>query len=242
MRILLSGFGAMGKVVADLANEFGYSIVGVFSLLPIENCPYTVYDNLNDLPQADVIIDFSHPNNVTPLLENAAIHKTPIVVATTGARENLQALMDSASEHIPVFFSANMSYGVHVFTEILKVITPLLSGYDIEMIERHHNQKIDAPSGTAIKLLEALQSVHPQLKPVYDRTQIDTKRSNNEIGMSVVRGGSIVGDHEVIFAGVDEIIEIKHHAQSKRIFANGAIKAAEKLVQKPAGFYNFNNL
>lgn len=242
MRILLSGFGAMGKVVADLANELGYSVVGVFSLLPIENCPYTVYNNLNDLPQSDVIIDFSHPNNVTPLLENAANYKTPIVVATTGARDSLQALMDAASEHIPVFFSANMSYGVHVFTEVLKVIAPLLNGYDIEMIERHHNQKIDAPSGTAIKLLEALQSVNPQLTPVYDRTQIDTKRSNHEIGMSVVRGGSIVGDHEVIFAGVDEIIEIKHHAQSKRIFANGAIKAAEKLVQKPAGFYNFNNL
>lgn len=242
MRILLSGFGAMNKVVADLISTLDYSVVGVFSLMPIENCPYTVYNNPNDLPQADVIIDFSHPNNVTPLLESAAHHKIPIVIATTGSREHLQVLMDTASTHIPVFFSANMSYGVHVFTEILKVITPLLNGYDIEMIERHHNQKIDAPSGTAIKLLEALQSVQPELTPIYDRTQIDNKRSSHEIGMSVIRGGSIVGDHEVIFAGVDEIIEIKHHAQSKRIFANGAIKAAEKLIHKPAGFYNFNNL
>lgn len=242
MRILLSGFGAMGKVVADLANEFGHYVVGVFSLLPIENCPYDVYNNPQHLPQADVIIDFSHPNNVTPLLENAAHHQIPIVVATTGAKEHLQALMNSASHHIPVFFSANMSYGVHVFTEVLKVITPLLTGYDIELIERHHNRKIDSPSGTAIKLLETLQSVNSQLTPIYDRTKLDTKRSNSEVGISVVRGGSIVGDHEVIFAGIDEVIEIKHHAQSKRIFANGAIKAAEKLVQKTTGFYNFNNL
>lgn len=242
MRILLSGFGAMGKVVAELAHELNHTVVGVFSLLPVENCPYTLYDNPQQLPDADIIIDFSHPNNITPLLTTAANHQLPIVVATTGAKDHLQVLMNEASEHVPVFFSANMSYGVHVFTEILKIITPLLNGYDIEMIERHHNQKIDSPSGTAIKLLEALQSVRPELTPIYDRTLVDHKRSNNEIGMSVVRGGSIVGDHDVIFAGVDELIEIKHHAQSKRIFANGAITAAMKLIDKPAGFYNFNSL
>ncbi|QTU83394.1 4-hydroxy-tetrahydrodipicolinate reductase [Carnobacteriaceae bacterium zg-C25] len=242
MNIILSGYGAMGKVVDELARENGHTVVGIFSTIPIDNCPYPVVDKVNDLPKADVIIDFSHPINVTPLLEQAHVHLTPIVVATTGAREHLQQLMADASQHISVFFSANMSYGVHVFTQLLKYAAPLLQGYDIEIIERHHNQKVDAPSGTAIKLLEALQSVNPALTPVYDRSQLHTKRSNNEVGMSVVRGGTIVGEHEVLFAGVDEVFELTHRAQSKRIFADGALRAASKLIEKNSGFYDFTTL
>lgn len=151
--------------------------------------------------------------------------------------------MDEASKHVPVFFSANMSYGVHVLTEVLKFITPLLSeGYDIEILERHHNRKIDAPSGTAVKLLEAIQSTDSQYFPIYDRSQGEHRRDPKEIGMSAMRGGSIVGEHEVMFAGTDEVIEITHRAQSKKIFADGALKAAKILTEKEPGFYTFNNL
>lgn len=252
MKIILSGYGTMSKIVEALAIEKGNEIVGIFSTMDVENPPYPVFKTAEELCPADAIIDFSHPLNVTPLLEGAHIHKTPIVVATTGAREKLQDLMDEASKHCPVFFSANMSYGVHVFTEALKYLTPLLSdGFDIEIIERHHNKKIDAPSGTAIKLLEAIQESYkashkesnPETySPIYDRSQKECKRDKMDIGMSAVRGGTIVGEHEVLFAGTDEVIEFTHRAQSKKIFADGAIKAAEKISNLSPGFYTFNNI
>lgn len=243
MKILLAGYGAMGRVVEELALERGHEISGVFSLVDVPGCPYTIYNKIEDIPQSDVIIDFSHPSNTTCLLEGASTHKIPMVVATTGEREKIQALMDNAGEYIPVFFSANMSYGVHVFTELLKYVTPLLEGsFDIEIVERHHNKKIDAPSGTAVKLLEAIQSVTEGYFPVYDRSQVSKKRDPKEIGMSALRGGTIVGEHEILFAGTDETIQLIHRAQSKKIFADGALKVAEKLVEENPGFYNFTTL
>lgn len=243
MKLILGGYGVMGRVVEGLALERGHEIVGIFSLQDSENAPYPVYKDIRDLPRADAIIDFSHPNNTSELLRGASHHKTPIVVATTGARDQLQDLMDQAAEYCPIFFSANMSYGVHVFTKALKFLTPLLSdGFDIEILERHHNKKIDAPSGTAIKLLEAIQSVDTSYFPVYDRSQTEHKRDKKEIGMASLRGGTIVGEHEVLFAGEDEVIELTHRAQSKRIFADGALKAAQGLQDKQKGFYTFDNL
>ena len=235
MKLILGGYGVMGRVVEGLALERGHEIVGIFSLQDSENAPYPVYK--------DAIIDFSHPKNTSELLRGASHHKTPIVVATTGARDQLQDLMDQAAEYCPIFFSANMSYGVHVFTKALKFLTPLLSdGFDIEILERHHNKKIDAPSGTAIKLLEAIQSADTSYFPVYDRSQTEHKRDKKEIGMASLRGGTIVGEHEVLFAGEDEVIELTHRAQSKRIFADGALKAAQGLQDKQKGFYTFDNL
>ncbi|WAW14702.1 4-hydroxy-tetrahydrodipicolinate reductase [Peptostreptococcus equinus] len=243
MKLILSGYGTMGKVVEELAIEKGHQIVGVFSTINIENCPYQIISDAERLANADAIIDFSHPNNTKRLLEGAKIHKLPIIVATTGARDQLQNLMNQASQYCPIFFSANMSYGVHVFTQALKYLTPLLSeSFDIEIIERHHNKKIDAPSGTAIKLLEAIQEIDSSFIPIYDRSQTEHKRDKKEIGMSSIRGGTIVGEHEVLFAGTDEVIEITHRAQSKRIFADGSIKAAQKIKDFSAGFYTFSNL
>lgn len=243
MKIIISGYGAMGKVVESLALERNIEIVGIFSIMDIENSSYTVFRDAENLPKADVIIDFSHPNATEKLLKAAKVHKIPLVIATTGARDKLQSLMDEASKEIPVFFSANMSYGVHVLTEALKFLTPLLSnGYDIEILERHHNKKIDAPSGTAIKLLEAIESIDSEYFPIYDRTQGEHRRDKKEIGMSAMRGGTIIGEHEVMFAGTDEVIEITHRAQSKKIFADGALKAAEKIMNKKAGFYTFNTI
>ena len=243
MKLILGGYGVMGRVVEGLALERGHEIVGIFSLQDSENAPYPVYKDIRDLPRADAIIDFSHPKNTSELLRGASHHKTPIVVATTGARDQLQNLMDQAAKYCPIFFSANMSYGVHVFTKALKFLTPLLSdGFDIEILERHHNKKIDAPSGTAIKLLEAIQSADTSYFPVYDRSQTEHKRDKKEIGMASLRGGTIVGEHEVLFAGEDEVIELTHRAQSKRIFADGALKAAQGLQDKQKGFYTFDNL
>lgn len=243
MKIILCGYGTMGKIVRDLAIDQGHEIVGIYSNKKDEQKTHPVVDNIEDLPKADLIIDFSHPDRIANLLRGASIHKTPIVVATTGQREYLQGLMEEAAKYVPIFFSANMSYGVHVFTQALKFLTPLLSDdFDIEILERHHNKKIDAPSGTAIKLLEAIQSVDSSYSPIYDRTSESHKRNKKEIGISAMRGGSIVGEHEVLFAGNDELIEIVHRAQSKKIFADGAIKAGQALISKEPGIYNFDNL
>lgn len=260
MKIILSGYGTMSRIVESLAIEKGHEIVGIFSLIDIEKPPYPVFNSTEKITNADIIIDFSHPDNITPILENAKYHSIPIVVATTGAREQLQNLMDEASKYCPIFFSANMSYGVHVFTKALEFLTPLLSdGFDIEIIEKHHNKKIDAPSGTAVKLLEAMQKSYIEMNnaiseninsetpnktysPIYDRFNSEHKRDKMEIGISSVRGGTIVGEHEVLFAGTDEVIEFTHKAQSKKIFADGAIKAAEKIVKKSPGFYTFDNI
>lgn len=241
MQILLVGYGAMNKRVASLAEEKGYSVVGVVT--PHEkNCPYPVYPSFDaDLPEADCVIDFSHPELTKALL--ASQYNRPMVIATTGEKDALLELMEEKAAHTSVFFSANMSYGVHIVTELLEHIAPLMGAYDIEMIEKHHNQKIDAPSGTLIKLLDAIKdNGRSDSVEVYDRSKTDRKRETKEIGVSTIRGGTIVGEHEVLFAGLDEVISIKHTAQSKDIFANGALSAAEKLIEKTNGFYTYSNL
>lgn len=237
MKIILSGYGAMNKRVAKLAEEDGHTIAGVLS-----NTVQDDYPKLDDIKQvdADVIIDFSHPEHILPLLEQKI--DLPIVVATTGNKEQINGLLEKHSKNIPVFFSANMSYGVHALTKILQAALPLLQEYDIELIEAHHNQKVDAPSGTLIKLLECIEEQKDNSERVFNREQLNRKRSRDEIGIHTIRGGSIVGDHEVLFAGEDETIQLTHKAGSKDIFARGAIKAAQKLITKPNGFYNFDNL
>lgn len=242
MKLLLVGYGAMNKRVASLAEDRGHSIVGVVSPIDTPDSPYPVYASFEEqLPEVDCAIDFSHPNLTKEMLKSS--HEFPMVIATTGEKENLLELIDEKASSAPVFFSANMSYGVHIVTELLKWVAPMMDDYDIEMIEKHHNQKIDAPSGTLIKLLDAIkESARPNANDVYDRSQVSEKRSTKDIGISAIRGGTIVGEHEVLFAGIDEVISIKHTAQSKDIFANGALSVAEKLVSKDKGFYTYHNL
>ena len=163
-------------------------------------------------------------------------------MATTGEKEKLLNKLDELSQNIPVFFSANMSYGVHALTKILAAAVPLLDEFDIELTEAHHNKKVDAPSGTLEKLYDVIVSLKENVTPVYDRHELNEKRQPQDIGIHSIRGGTIVGEHEVLFAGTDETIQITHRAQSKDIFANGAIQAAERLVNKPNGFYTFDNL
>lgn len=240
MKILLIGYGAMNKRVARLAEEKGHEIVGVIVPDPENDYPYPTFTQISEAKDAEVAIDFSNPDLLLPLLDQD--FTLPVVVATTGEKEKIQEKLQALSTDMPVFFSANMSYGIHVMTKLLEVAVPLLQGYDIELIEAHHNKKVDAPSGTLIKLLDVIKDIKDEVNPVYDRSQTTERRKPEDIGISAVRGGTIVGEHEVLFAGVDETIELTHRAQSKDIFANGAITAAERLVNKPNGYYTFDNL
>ncbi|HCX3064999.1 TPA: 4-hydroxy-tetrahydrodipicolinate reductase [Staphylococcus aureus] len=240
MKILLIGYGAMNQRVARLAEEKGHEIVGVIENTPKATTPYQQYQHIADVKDADVAIDFSNPNLLFPLLDEE--FHLPLVVATTGEKEKLLNKLDELSQNMPVFFSANMSYGVHALTKILAAAVPLLDDFDIELTESHHNKKVDAPSGTLEKLYDVIVSLKENVTPVYDRHELNEKRQTQDIGIHSIRGGTIVGEHEVLFAGTDETIQITHRAQSKDIFANGAIQAAERLVNKPNGFYTFDNL
>lgn len=242
MKIILAGFGAMSKRVAALAEERDDEIVGC--IVPEgQETPYETIHDFSQLPEADVIIDFSHPNLTLEMLKDEQV-TLPMVIATTGQKEEIIKQAKIKGETSPVFFSPNMSYGVHVLTKIVRLATELLEDYDIELLEKHHNQKVDAPSGTLNLLLDTIKDVESRkdANPVYDRHDKTVKRDPKEIGISAIRGGTIVGEHDVYYAGVEEEITISHRAQSKDIFANGALKVATKLVQKENGFYDFDNL
>ncbi|MBE7051079.1 MAG: 4-hydroxy-tetrahydrodipicolinate reductase [Ruminococcaceae bacterium] len=238
--------GKMGQVIANILNTdsdakiaFGFDI----------NCEtknsFPVYDDIRNIKEkADVVIDFSHPASLSKIIEYCKESKVPAVIATTGLSDKQLADIEELSKSLAVFRSANMSLGINLLINLVKKAASILEGkFDIEVIEKHHNQKIDAPSGTALMIADAISDTLTE-KPeyVYDRHSVRKKRSKNEIGLHAVRGGTIVGEHEVIFAGNDEIVEIKHTAMSKEVFAEGAIKAAKFLIGKPAGMYNMAQL
>ncbi|QQV51886.1 4-hydroxy-tetrahydrodipicolinate reductase [Staphylococcus sp. 11-B-312] len=240
MNIVLIGYGAMNQRVARLAEAKGHQIEGVIVPNSSKSYPYPTFQRISDVKDADVAIDFSNPELLLPLLDDE--FNLPLVIATTGEKEKIIAKLKELSSKMPVFFSANLSYGVHALTKILEAAVPLLQDFDIELTEAHHNKKVDAPSGTLVKLYDVIESLREKTTPVYDRHELDEKRTQDEIGIHSIRGGTIVGEHDVLFAGTDETIEITHRAQSKDIFANGAIGAAEKLINKSNDFYTFDNL
>ena len=235
MKILLIGYGAMNQRVARLAEEKNHEIVGVIDRTPKDSTPYKHYNSIAEAQDvADVVIDFSNPELLIPLLDES--FNLPLVIATTGEKDTLIQKLQTLGQHMPVFFSANMSYGIHALTKILETAVPLLQDFDIELTEAHHNKKVDAPSGTLVKLYDVIKELRDQVTPVYDRHENTEKRTKDEIGIHAVRGGTIVGEHDILFAGTDETITISHKAQSKDIFANGAIGAAEKLIHKENGY------
>ena len=246
-KVILSGaLGRMGQAITRLAKNDGeIKIVSGFDILENSNADYPVFCDYSKCNlDADVIIDFSNPSNFENILNYAKEKKIGLVMCTTGLTDEQKSELSKASSEIPVFFSANMSLGINLLIDLAKRAAALLSeNFDIEIIEKHHNQKLDAPSGTALAIADALNdAAENSYEYVYDRHSVRKKRDKKEIGLHAVRGGTIVGDHDVIFAGSDEVVTISHHAASRDVFANGALKAARFLNGKPAGFYSMTDL
>ncbi len=245
INILLSGVsGAMGTTLQQIiAANPDTQVVAGFDHQEITNLPFPVYSDLKNCNEmVDVIIDFSHFTAFNGIFSFARSKKIPIVIATTGlSDDNLVTIKEGAKE-FPVFKTANLSLGINLIAKMLKeMVGKLESGFDIEIIEKHHNKKLDAPSGTALLLADAINDGLETKKDYsYGRYGRDAKRSENELGIHAIRGGTIPGEHSVIFAGNDEIIEVNHMALSKKVFAEGAVRAAQYLVGKEAGLYDMS--
>ncbi|MEA4954068.1 MAG: 4-hydroxy-tetrahydrodipicolinate reductase [Pseudoflavonifractor sp.] len=237
LKVLISGCnGHMGQVVAQVCQEAGdVEIAAGFDLLGAENGEFPVFSSPAAFPgEADVLIDFSSPAALPALLDFGLSRRIPLVLATTGYSEEQLTAVITASEQIPVFRSGNMSLGINVLMALVTKAAAALEGFDVEIVERHHNRKVDAPSGTALMLAQAAAEGLPYLPDyVYERESVRKPRDKREIGISSVRGGNIVGDHEVLFAGRDETIELRHSAMSREVFASGALRAARFLAATP---------
>ena len=247
IQVILSGcHGRMGRVIADLVrNDSDIEIIAGFDPGAGAKCDFPVYANpMEYTGTADCVIDFSSPAALDDLLRFCTEKKNPVVLATTGYTPEQIEKINAASEQIAIFRSANMSVGINILIDLVRRAASLLDGYDIEIIERHHNQKVDAPSGTALMLADAAaDAVSYDADYTYDRSQRRQKRDSKEIGISAVRGGTIVGEHTVVFAGFNEVIELHHSAQSRDLFAVGAIRAAKYLANvKAPGMYDMQRL
>ena len=248
LRIGISGCnGHMGRVVEDICRSAPDIEIAVgFDILGSSDRDFRVCASPAEFDgQVDVVIDFSSPAALQGLLEFGAARKVPLVLATTGYSQEQLTAIDEAAKLVPIFRSGNMSLGINVLLELVRRAASILgSDYDVEIVERHHHRKVDAPSGTALMIADAAASALPyEPEYVYDRHSVRQPRGPHEIGISAVRGGTIVGDHTVIFAGRDEVIELSHHAASREVFASGAVRAAKFLtgVQAP-GLYDMSYL
>ncbi|MBO4946660.1 MAG: 4-hydroxy-tetrahydrodipicolinate reductase [Lachnospiraceae bacterium] len=248
VRVIMNGCnGKMGQVITGIIAEDAQAeiVAGIDVYDGIKN-PYPVFSNIADCNvDADVIIDFSNAKAIDGLLDYVEAKKIPVVLCTTGLSEEQLQRVEKVSKEVAVLKSANMSLGINTIMKLLQQAVQVFApaGYDVEIVEKHHNQKLDAPSGTAIALADSMNEVMDhQYEYIYDRSQRRQKRDVKELGISAVRGGTIVGEHEVIFAGTDEVIEIKHTAYSKAVFAKGAVEAAKFLAGKPAGLYDMSHV
>ncbi len=232
---------AVSHLVADNADA---KIVAGIDINTSSVAEFPVYQSISEFSgKADVIVDFSHHSALEGLLEYALATSTPLVVCTTGHTDEELALMREAAKSIAVFFSGNMSIGINLITELCRQAARALgNGFDVEIIEKHHNKKLDAPSGTALMIANALSEERAETQYVYDRHNERRLRDPAEIGIHSVRGGTIVGDHEVIFAGNNEMITISHTAMSREVFATGAVRAAIFLKGKSAGMYDMSDV
>ncbi|WP_407382867.1 4-hydroxy-tetrahydrodipicolinate reductase [Ruminococcus sp.] len=245
VKILLNGcLGKMGQAVEACVNSHedvmiscGVDIAQGDKTYPVYNC----FVDVQEIP--DVIIDFSNPLVLDDMLSFAVEKKVPVIICTTGFLEaQVQRIRDTAAL-IPVFYSGNMSLGINVLIALSRMAARVLyDSFDIEVVEKHHNLKLDAPSGTALMIADAINEEVGELQYVYDRHAYRKKRVHNEIGIHSIRGGTIVGEHEVIFAGHDEVVSLKHQAQSKGVFAAGAVNAAVYMKDKPAGIYDMSDV
>ncbi len=246
INILLSGSnGKMGKTIRELCkSDEDLNIKAGFDKIYNDTCPFPQYDNLtNCLEKVDVIIDFSRPEALDDLLNFAKKDKTPVILCTTGYSKEDILKIDEASKEIPIFRSANMSLGINIINNVLKRIAPILyDKYDIEIIEKHHNQKIDAPSGTALLLASTIQDVIDEDTNLVKGRDGIKKRDKKDIGIHAIRGGTIAGEHEVLFCGTSEVITLSHQALSRDLFAVGALKACKFMYGKKPGKYSMDDL
>jgi 4-hydroxy-tetrahydrodipicolinate reductase len=239
--------GKMGQVITKIVKEDANAeiVAGIDKYMGIPN-DYPVFESIDKCGvEADVVIDFSNAAAVDGLLDYCVEKQVPVVLCTTGLSEEQLGKVQEASKKVAVLKSANMSLGVNMLLKLLQDATKILApaGFDIEIVERHHNQKVDAPSGTALAMADSINAVlNDEYTYTYDRSQVRQKRDKKEIGISAVRGGTIVGEHEVIYAGEDEVIEFKHTAHSKAVFAKGAVEAGKFLKGKDAGLYNMKDV
>lgn len=244
VRIIMHGCnGKMGQVITGLvADDPNAQIVAGIDIVDNRDNGYPVFTDIKKCDvAADVIVDFAAAAAVDALLDYSVEKQIPVVLCTTGLSDEQLARVKESSKKVAILKSANMSLGINTLMKLLKEAANVFApaGYDIEIVEKHHNQKVDAPSGTAIALADSINEARGgEYEYVYDRSQVRKKRDKKELGISAVRGGTIVGEHEVIFAGIDEVIEFKHTAYSKSVFAKGAVEAAKFLAGKPAGMYD----
>ena len=247
VKIAIAGAnGKMGGVIANLAAQrTDCKVIAGIDLNTAPNGSFPIVKSPFDLPEKpDVIIDFSHPSALEDLLSYCKMNCVPAVFATTGYTEEQISSIKQAAEQIPVFFTFNMSLGINLLVELGKQAARVLGGqFDVEIVEKHHNLKKDAPSGTAIMLAEAInKELGGKMNYVYDRHSVRKPREANEIGMHSIRGGTIVGEHDIIFAGHDEVITLSHSAGSKEVFASGAVNAAVYLAGREKGLYDMSDL
>lgn len=240
----------MGRVITSaVAQRDDCEIIGGIDLFTDVDFSYPVFSSPSAVSEevtnrTDVIVDFSNPSAFGGLMEYAVRNSKAVVICTTGLNDTQKNTLKDASRKIPVFFSANMSLGVNLINELAKKAARVLGdSFDIEIVEMHHNQKVDAPSGTALMLADSIKAeLDGDTKYEYDRHSKREKRTKNEIGIHAIRGGTITGEHEIIFAGHDEIIKISHSARSKELFATGAINAAVFMADKSAGLYDMSQM
>ena len=245
MKVILCGAcGRMGRNVAQLCSERGVAVTAGVDVAPAP-MPFPVYPDFSDIrEEADVVIDFSPASSVRERLDFCKARKIGIVIAGTAFSDEDEALIRAAADVIPVFQTGNLSVGVNLLQMLVKKAAEVLGdGFDAEIVERHHNMKKDAPSGTALMLAKSVNEGFGGTKEnVYGRHGLVGARKKSEIGIHAVRGGTIVGEHEVMFAGQDEIVTLSHSARSRMVFAEGALRAAEWLTAQPAGKYDMNDL
>ena len=248
LKIIVSGCnGHMGQSVISLCSGMDdVEIPAGFNRTPVEKNGFPVYSVPLDCPaEADVVVDFSNPANLSALLDYAVTRQVPVVLCTTGYSTEQLDEIDKAAEKVPLFKSGNMSLGINLMMRLTKKAASVLgASFDVEILERHHNRKLDAPSGTALMLADAAAEGLPHASEyVYERHSVRRKRGREEIGISSMRGGTIVGEHEIMYAGPDEVFTLKHSALSRDVFASGAIAAAKYIASvKAPGLYNMDDL
>lgn len=235
--------GTMGHVLIDLIGASdSFTFAGGVSNRIAGDEPYPIFEKLSDVDvDYDVIIDFTHFSLIDDLIREVELVQKPVVLATTGLSAEQEAAITALSEKVAVFRAKNFSIGINLLAHLIRQAQQVLAGFDIEIIEKHHNRKVDAPSGTAYFLADALNAQGDH-RYQHGREGNQSLRSKEEIGIHAIRGGTIVGEHSVIFAGTDEVIELKHEAHSKKVFAHGALSAAAFIADKPAGYYDMDDL